>query len=373
MRRRFLGDRTAADTPLPLRRQRPRRRFYVPPPMRATRRAPAPIAVQPLGAIAATQLSFLEEVLWSLLGARATVLPALEIPPSCWVAARRQYDADQLLDLVFSRMPLHALRMIGVLNADMFAQGRTFVFGYAHLRDGIGLYSLARLEETYYRRPASDPLLRGRVFRAVAHELGHTFGNPHCDVPHCVMRAVSHIESLDALAPSYCPTCLRRVRRGLVVGPSSAEGLFSRAGALLRRHMPERAAVLYREATQQAPLEPRYHNDLGVALLSLADRTRARVAFLRAAELAGQFPHPYYNLGILYREETGGAEAAEACFREGLARDPDPIAGHRYIAKLYDELFGDALRARHHYRTYIELGGSEVEVVERARALGACH
>ena len=342
----------------------------MPPAMRATRRAPGPVAIQPLGAVAIGDLRFLEEVVQALLGARAIVLPELALEASYFDAGRRQWDADRLLDLLFSRLPDEAMRILGVLDADMFAAGRTFVFGYAHLRDGVGVYSLARLREEWYQRPIDQTQLHARVYRAVAHEVGHTFGNPHCETPGCVMGAVSHVESLDALGPSYCPECMRRVRRGLTVAPSSAEGKFQRAGALLRRKMPRRAVDAYREATAKAPLEARYHNDLGVALLGLGDRVDARAAFHRAADLACDFPHPFYNLGILHREE-GLVDEAERCFSLGLSRDADPVNAHRYLGKLYDELFADAARARRHYLAYLELGGAEAEIIARAWALGA--
>src|SRR5262249_11977961 len=161
----------------------------------------------------------------------------------------------------------------------------------------------------------------------------------HCEDGSCVMRAVSQVESLDALGPSYCDPCMRRVRRGVQVAPSSAEGRFLRAGALLRRRYVPRAIETYPEATVKAPGEPRYHTDPGVALLAAADREAARTAFLRAAELAADFPHPYYNLGILCREE-GGPAAAERWFEQGLRRDPDRLAAHRYLARLYEDLFG---------------------------------
>jgi len=348
--------------------KRNRRRLYIPPSMRATRRAPGPVAVLPLGSVAPPELDLIDEVVGTLLGARTIRLPEARLPAACFDAGRNQYDADRLLELLFDALPDAAMRIVGVLDADMFAAGRTFVFGYAHLRDGVAVYSVARLREEWYQRPSDEEKLRARSYRALAHELGHTFGNPHCEEDGCVMRAVSQIDSLDALGPSYCESCLRRVRRGLTVGPQSAEGLFLRAGALLRRRYLPRAIDTYRSATEKAPLEPRYYNDLGVALLAAADREGARSAFRRATELSADFPHPYYNLGILCREE-GGAEAAERFFVEGLRRDGDPLAAHRYLGKLYEDLFGDLARARRHYLAYLQLGGNDAEVVSRVWAL----
>ena len=337
--------------------------------MRATRRAPGPVAVLPLGPVPAGELDFIEEVLGTLLGARALRLPELAIPPSYFDRARGQYDADKLLELLFDMLPDNAMRVVGVLSADMFAAGRTFVFGYAHLRDGVAVYSTARLREEWYGRAADQEKQHSRSYRALAHEVGHTFGNPHCEDPGCVMHAVSQVDSLDALSPSYCDPCMRRVRRGLWIAPSSAEGRVLRAGALLRRRYVPRAIQTYREATSKAPFEPRYFNDLGVALLAASDRDGAREAFRRASDLAADFPHPYYNLGILCRED-GGVDAAERWFAEGLRRDPDPLAAHRYLGKLYEDLFTDPARARRHSLAYLELGGNEPEVVARAWSLG---
>jgi archaemetzincin len=349
--------------------RRIRRRFYIPPAMRATRRAPGPVAVQPLGTVPDTELEFVDDVIGALLGARTIRLPAIRVPDGLWDRNRAQYDADRLLDLLFERLPDRALRIVGVLDADMYASGRTFVFGYAHLRDGVAVYSVARLREQWYGRVADREKEHARSYRALAHELGHTFGNPHCEGPGCVMRAVSQVDSLDALGPGYCERCLRRVRRGLLIAPSSAEGQFLRGGALLRRRQVSRAIEAYRLATERGPLEPRYFNDLGVALLAAADREAARRSFRRATELSADFPHPYYNLGILCREE-GGPDAAEHFFTEGLRRDPDQVAAHRYLGRLYEELFGDAVRACRHYRAYLELGGTEEEIAARLRSLG---
>ena len=341
----------------------------IPASMRATVRSSAPIAIQPLGNVPPADIAFVQVMVRMLLGVTVVVLPGMVVPSSDYDYGRRQVDADRLLELLFSRLPDNASRIIGVLDEDMFAAGRTFVFGYAHLRDGVSVYSLARLREEWYGRKTDETLLRSRVYRAVTHELGHTFGNPHCD-DYCVMHAVSHVDSLDDLAPTYCSACMRRVRRGTLVSQSSAEGRFLRAGAFLRRHYPARAAEAYRDAATQSPFEPRYHNDLGVALLSLERRSEARTAFRHAADLAADFPHPYYNLGILCREE-GGVEAAERHFADGLARDPDPLSAHRYLGKLYDELFADPERARKHYLAYIELGGGDSEIIVRSRVLDA--
>jgi archaemetzincin len=213
-------------------------------------------------------------------------LEAVETPRHAYSVSRAQYDADLLLDALFARLPDRCLRVVGVTQADMYVTGRTFVFGYAHLSDGVAVYSSARFREEFYGRRRDLGRHRARVCRAVIHEVGHTFGTPHCADTRCVMHPVSHIETLDALAPWYCDACHGRIRGGLQVAPWSARGRWERGMALLRRREFTRAAVAFEHASRCAPREPRYLNDLGVALLSAGDREGARAAFCRATELA---------------------------------------------------------------------------------------
>jgi archaemetzincin len=247
--------------------------------------AAAPVALLPFGEVPADELRFLDELMGAAFGADTLVLDALETPRHAYSVSRAQYDADLLLDELFAKLPDRCMRIVGVTQADLYVSGRTFVFGYAHLSDGVSVYSSARFREEFYGRRRDLGRQRARVCRAVIHEMGHTFGNPHCTDPRCVMHPVTHIETLDALAPWYCESCHERVRGGLTVAPWSARGRWERGMALLRRREFARAAAMFEHAVRCAPNEPRYYNDLGIALLSAGDRQGARIAFQRAAEL----------------------------------------------------------------------------------------
>lgn len=247
--------------------------------------AAAPIAIQPIGMVDRPELALLETILQTVYGAPVIRLPQARLPAHARCEERRQWDADVLLDELFARLPERCLRVVGVTAEDLFITGRTFVFGYAHLTDGMAVYSLARLREGYYGRGDDPARLHGRVLRAVVHEMGHTFGAPHCRDHGCVMRPVTQVETLDALRVRYCATCRARVRDGLTVPPWSARGRWERAQAWLRRGEPRRAAALLEHAVRCAPLEPRYLHDLAVARLQAGDRDGAREAFRRAAQL----------------------------------------------------------------------------------------
>ena len=208
---------------------------------RLQRRAAAPIAVQPFGPVARDQLRLLDRILRDELHASSVILPPRPLPEAARVVERNQLDADRLLDELFAILPERCLRILGVTEADLFVPGRTFVFGYAHLTDGVAIYSLNRLCERFYGRAEDPSRLASRVRRAVVHELGHTFGVPHCEGPTCVLRAVTQVDTLDALVPTYCATCAERVQRGLEVAPWSPRGRRERALSWLRRGEPARA------------------------------------------------------------------------------------------------------------------------------------
>jgi archaemetzincin len=274
-------------------------------------RAAAPIAVQPFGEVSSTPLEHVRRLIARELGASSVILPPREVPRRSYSPERGQHDAEVLLDELFDALPERCLRVIGVTEADLFIGGRTFVFGYAHLSDGMALCSLARLRESYYGRVPDDARLEARLRRAVVHELGHTFGVPHCE-DNCVMHSVTHVESLDDLTAEYCELCRVRVERGLLIEPWSAHGRRERGLSWLRRGRPGRAAELLEHAIRCAPLEPALHHDLASARLATGDRAGAKLALRRAIELYGRG-----NPDVRDDEATAPEVAIESLAGEG--------------------------------------------------------
>ena len=322
------------------------------------------IVILPFGEVPEEEIEFLKKTIADKFNLDTVVLRNMPLPLAYYDAQRRQYDSGSFLNLLFDYLPDEAFAIIGVLNEDMFAVGRTFVFGYAHLRDRVAVYSTARLREEWHGRQKNLDLQQSRSYRAIVHELGHVFGNGHCDDEKCVMHSVAQIDSLDKLAIDYCQACQTRVRYSKVISALSAEGRFQRGSAYQRRQQYERACHAFRDALALSPDDARCMNDLGVALLSAGKRQAAREAFQLAADLSEYFPHPYYNLGILCQKD-GGAEAAEFYFDLALSRASDQLDAHRYIGTLYEEFFNDPARALEHYRAYTDLGGQEQEILER--------
>ena len=87
----------------------------------------------------------------------------------------------------------------------------TFVFGEAQLDGNCAVVSTARLHEEFYGLPPRADLLRERLVKEAAHELGHTFGLRHCADWRCVMTSSHAVERLDVKDAEFCAACRKPV------------------------------------------------------------------------------------------------------------------------------------------------------------------
>jgi archaemetzincin len=309
-----------------------------------------------LGRVPRDHLHAVAAVVHDRFGARTAIGPAVQPPAGAWNAGRLQFDADFILDSLFDRLGLDVFRIVGLTGADLYADERNYVFGYAHMRDRVAVVSTARL------------LTLGHLEKAVVHELGHTFHAPHCTATRCVMRQVEHLWQLDDLDDRYCAGCAARIDDVARRPVDGAESFFELAGSYMRRQRFAHAVAAFGAACERDPANAHYANDLGVAHLALGERAPAAGAFERAIALAPELPHAYYNLGIIFRER-GDIPMADALFGAALARDADLRAGHRYLGILHQDYFQDPPRARAHLERYVALGGADVEVRRRLSQL----
>jgi archaemetzincin len=325
---------------------------------------PRVIQVVPLGPVASEDLTLIAATIRALYDCHVEVSPETPLPAHAFRPGRGQHDADILLESLFDRLELDTLRIIGVTEQDLFADGRNFVFGYAHMRDRVAIFSTLRLHERYWRREDDDRLYKSRIHKALTHELGHTFHVPHCEMPRCVMHQVEFLWQLDELDPTYCRTCEAKVHNISRRGVDTPDSIFELAGSYMRRRRFPRAAAAYATAAERDPGNAHYHNDHGVALLALGERAAAARAFQRAIQLQPAFPHAYYNLGIVCRER-GDARTADYFFDEAVKRDDDARSANRYLGVLHMDYFNDTPRARRYLERFRVLGGDDPDVRRR--------
>ena len=123
---------------------------------------------------------------------------------------RRQYYSTAILHRL-ERAGDPDARVLGVTACDLYVPVLTFVFGEAQLDGNCAVVSTARLNEEFYGLPPRAELMRERLLKEAAHELGHTFGLRHCNDWRCVMSSSHGVERLDVKGADFCPACRKPV------------------------------------------------------------------------------------------------------------------------------------------------------------------
>ncbi len=120
---------------------------------------------------------------------------------------RRQYDGNKLLKFLDSNSGSEYLKTIGLFRVDLFIPILTYIFGQAAFKGKTGIASIYRLKNEQYGMKKDEDLLLDRFRKVVIHELGHTFGLPHCYIPSCVMRSSTYVEDIDQKKNGLCSKC----------------------------------------------------------------------------------------------------------------------------------------------------------------------
>ena len=129
-----------------------------------------------------------------------------------------QWNATDIDEVLHEHLPDDAYCCIGVTTTDLFPEPSwNFVYGQASLSERVGVFSLARYDDAFFGKPASDPLLvRRRGLGVVAHEVGHMFGMQHCVHHPCLMNGSNNQAEADRTPLHLCAVCLRKLH--LAVG-----------------------------------------------------------------------------------------------------------------------------------------------------------
>jgi len=138
------------------------------------------------------------------------IRPEVLDPAFALDGGRQQYYSTAILQQLERTCDPDA-RTLGVTACDLYVPVLTFVFGEAQLDGTCAVVSTARLAEEFYGMPKQDSLLRERLVKEAAHELGHTFGLRHCVDWRCVMASSHAVERLDVKGATFCRECWSRV------------------------------------------------------------------------------------------------------------------------------------------------------------------
>jgi archaemetzincin len=163
----------------------------------------------------------------------AFALPArrgqpLPEPRSAYSPQREQWASAEFLERLLAHPEATEGRVLGVTERDLFVPVLSFVYGQAQLAGRVAIVSLARLRPEFHGLPEDALVLARRAATEAVHEVGHTFGLPHCRDRRCPMSLSIDLSDLDRKTAEPCPSCsalaegsleMKRARAAVEGGP----------------------------------------------------------------------------------------------------------------------------------------------------------
>ncbi len=170
-----------------------------------------PIALTPIGDLDSELMTWLAEDIRAALGRDVVIAKRLPLPAHGFSRQRDQWHATTILDALSDAMRPEWLRLLGIVDVDLYAPRLNFVFGEADPARVVAVFSTARLHvgsegtRQFHRRAGTEAI----------HELGHTFGLTHCSRPGCVMWFSNTLAETDRKDRRPCPAHARALARAL--------------------------------------------------------------------------------------------------------------------------------------------------------------
>lgn len=170
------------------------------------------LALQTYGTVASPRVECVRKKLQETFRVQVIVLPEAKLPEDAFHAPRNRYRGTVLLDALERSTPRTHIRVLGLTDKDISVTKGAIpdwgVFGVAYLGYRPAVISTFRLG----RNGSTETMLRERLARVALHEVGHTFGLPHCPTPRCLMEdACGTISSVDRSTGRFCEACSKRL------------------------------------------------------------------------------------------------------------------------------------------------------------------
>ncbi len=172
---------------------------------------PVSVLLTPIGEIGPELPAQVRGDLAAATGGTVTLERSIPLSPSWYDEARDQYLGPELLRALDRVQRPEQGRVLGLVDADCYASGLNFVFGQAAPGRGTAFVALPRLRPSFYGSPEDPERFHVRVLKEAVHELGHTWGLPHCGDPGCVMHFSNRLQDTDVKAARFCASCRGRL------------------------------------------------------------------------------------------------------------------------------------------------------------------
>ncbi|EDP76195.1 archaemetzincin family Zn-dependent metalloprotease [Hydrogenivirga sp. 128-5-R1-1] len=139
-------------------------------------------------------------------------LSSVPFPPKLgFDPVRGQFHAGAILSYLKGFSFPEMVKMLALVEFDLYEEGLNFVFGEAELGGRNAVVSVYRL------RHPNERITFERTFKEVNHELGHTFGLTHCTDARCVMSFSNSLADVDRKGRDFCDNCREKLESALAL------------------------------------------------------------------------------------------------------------------------------------------------------------
>ncbi len=165
------------------------------------------IGVLPIGELPQSALENIAAHIRTHLDLKADILPPLKKPAYAYDERRDQYNAAVILKSLDAISFGDHVKVIGILNVDLFVPIFTHVLGEAREGGTYALASLYRLRKDQDGSITDIGLILERLAKVAIHEIGHAFNLGHCMNEKCLMHFSGGLKGLDAIEFKFCSYC----------------------------------------------------------------------------------------------------------------------------------------------------------------------
>ena len=106
--------------------------------------------------------------------------------------------------------------IVFVTDADLFTANSDSVFAAILASQRLGIVSLRRMREAFYRRPADPGKQRARLAKELMRMIARLSGAPECPTIDCVLAPTNMLADLDLKQEKLCRVCSQRMFQGTV-------------------------------------------------------------------------------------------------------------------------------------------------------------
>lgn len=175
------------------------------------------IGIQPLGSVDTVELVQVQTSIQTIFNADVHILEKKDLPKSAFINVKTpRYRGDSLLFYVMRNKPDSINFIIGLTAQDISVTKYNIdgsIKAPVSKYEDWGVFGLANLGGTTsiissFRLKGNKTLHLERLSKISIHELGHSFGLPHCANDSCIMQdAAESIQTIDRVEINFCGKC----------------------------------------------------------------------------------------------------------------------------------------------------------------------